>query len=328
MPSLLQKIGWQLKRVLPRPVFRVVRDAGLFALSKKKALNRRHMQRIDRAALVHDLRRAGVTEGDVIFVHSALSRIGDVEGGAETVVDALMETVGVAGTIVMPAFTSAEDFILESKRGAILDLRTSASRTGKITEALRQRPNVYRSSHPFSSCIAWGHYAEYITADHAADARIWHERSPLARVLELQGTIVGLGTDVGTVTLYHCAEDLWGSFPFRTYGEKFIARYIDSTGTLVARCVLRYDPHVSQFRIDQPFGDWIRELFRTYLTRVGVLVPFSFGCAPAWTMDANALFEEVKSLASAGVTIYSRPSEEVARIMESRQVTVRRAGII
>ena len=42
--------------------------------------------------------------------------------------------------------------------------------------------------------------------------------SPLGRVLEADGYIMGLGTDLGPVTFYHVLEDLCGdSFPFPVY---------------------------------------------------------------------------------------------------------------
>ena len=45
---------------------------------------------ITRAQLVADLRRLGLKSGMDVMVHSSLSKVGPVEGGAETVVDALL----------------------------------------------------------------------------------------------------------------------------------------------------------------------------------------------------------------------------------------------
>jgi aminoglycoside N3'-acetyltransferase len=47
---------------------------------------------------------------------------------------------------------------------------------------------------------AIGHEAEYLTEAHAMSPSIWHEKSPLARVLELDGKIIGLGSNLGNVT--------------------------------------------------------------------------------------------------------------------------------
>jgi len=56
--------------------------------------------------LVRDLKRLGVREGITMIVHSSLSSLGWVCGGAVTVIQALMETVTEEGTIVMPTQTT------------------------------------------------------------------------------------------------------------------------------------------------------------------------------------------------------------------------------
>jgi len=55
-----------------------------------------------RQSLVADLRALGLSAGDVVIVHSSLSALGWVVGGAQTVVEALLKAVGPTGTIVMP----------------------------------------------------------------------------------------------------------------------------------------------------------------------------------------------------------------------------------
>ena len=47
--------------------------------------------------LVQDFHRLGVPGGGLVMVHSSLSSIGHVDGGAETVVDALLEALGPTG---------------------------------------------------------------------------------------------------------------------------------------------------------------------------------------------------------------------------------------
>ena len=48
------------------------------------------------------LRELGIRRGDRMFVHSSLSAFGHVNGGAEAVVDALLETVAPGGTVAVP----------------------------------------------------------------------------------------------------------------------------------------------------------------------------------------------------------------------------------
>src|SRR5438445_7962273 len=96
--------------------------------------------RVTRADLVAGLRAIGIEPGGIIQVHSSLSRLGYVEGGAETVVDALLEVVGPEGTVMVPTFNHGA--------AEIYDTATTPSVNGAVTEALRRRPEARRSLHP------------------------------------------------------------------------------------------------------------------------------------------------------------------------------------
>lgn len=52
--------------------------------------------------IVQKLRKVGLEKGDAVMVHTSLKRMGYVCGGAQTVIEALMEVVGENGTIMMP----------------------------------------------------------------------------------------------------------------------------------------------------------------------------------------------------------------------------------
>ncbi|CAM5394008.1 aminoglycoside phosphotransferase [Bacillus safensis FO-36b] [Bacillus safensis subsp. safensis] len=52
-----------------------------------------------------DLVQLGVKKGMILCVHSSLSSIGWVNGGAVAVIQALMETLTEEGTLIMPAQT-------------------------------------------------------------------------------------------------------------------------------------------------------------------------------------------------------------------------------
>lgn len=52
--------------------------------------------------IVQKLREVDLEKGDAVMVHTSLKRMGYVCGGAQTVIEALMEVVGENGTIMMP----------------------------------------------------------------------------------------------------------------------------------------------------------------------------------------------------------------------------------
>ena len=265
---------------------------------------------IDGERLAADLRRAGICPGDLIFVHSSLSKLGNIIGGPAVVVAALQDAVTESGTLVMPSYGSAADVFDAMRRNEITDLRKARSLTGAITEAFRQQSGVVRSSHPFSSVCAWGRHAEFITAGHHLDPRICHSNSPLARVHEMGGKVVGMGVTLGPVSFYHVVEDTWPQFPIDPYvtpGE--VLTYIDGLGKEVTREVRHYADKWRQVRIDGDGGLWIREVFTRHFVGVGALGRCRVGEADSWTIEARRFYDEVKALAERGLTIYTTPEE-------------------
>jgi hypothetical protein len=58
-----------------------------------------------KASIASDLQHLGVRGGQLLMVHSSLSSIGYVLGGAQAVVRALIDVLGPDGTLTMPAFS-------------------------------------------------------------------------------------------------------------------------------------------------------------------------------------------------------------------------------
>ena len=59
-----------------------------------------------RSSLAADFRSLGVNPGSILLVHSSLSSLGFVCGGAEAVVLALLDVLGEKGTLVVPTHSS------------------------------------------------------------------------------------------------------------------------------------------------------------------------------------------------------------------------------
>ena len=57
---------------------------------------------VTRPQLANDLRTLGLQAGDEILVHSSLSRLGWVVGGAQAVVLALLDVLTEEGTLMVP----------------------------------------------------------------------------------------------------------------------------------------------------------------------------------------------------------------------------------
>jgi aminoglycoside 3-N-acetyltransferase len=118
---------------------------------------------VTRTDLVKGFRELGATAGEILMAHSSLSSFGWVEGGAETVIEALLEAVGPTGTVVLPTLCQRDI----ERRFETWDIATSVSDVGRITEVFRVRPDTVRSDHPTHSVAAMGPQAEAITSGHA-----------------------------------------------------------------------------------------------------------------------------------------------------------------
>ncbi|MGG0188483.1 aminoglycoside N(3)-acetyltransferase [Bacillus rhizoplanae] len=170
--------------------------------------------------IANDLQKLGVTEGMTVIVHSSLSSIGWVSGGALAVVEALMEVVTEEGTIIMPTQTSdlsdpknwQRPPVPESWWEIIRDNvppfhpETTPTRSmGKVVECFRTYPNTKRSNHPLHSFAAWGKNAEQITENHKLSPS-FGEQSPLQKMYDLDGYILLIGVDHDSNTSLHLSE--------------------------------------------------------------------------------------------------------------------------
>jgi len=178
--------------------------------------------------IVAGLKELGLRSGDTVVVHSSLSSFGRVEGGADTVVDAILEVLGAEGTLVVPTFNFEP---------GVFDPKTTPSIVGKITEAVRLRPNAIRSLHPTHSVAAIGPLAEAITEGHE-NVDPFGRGSALFKVLQVHGKILQLGTTHTTNSMVHVAEEIVG-VPYldrqrlvgiRTAQGKVIRRWIRRPG--------------------------------------------------------------------------------------------------
>lgn len=178
--------------------------------------------------LVDALRLIGLTPGAVVLVHSSLSRLGQVKGGAGTVVDALLEAVGQDGTVLFPTLTGTEQD--GPAQPPVMDVRRTPCWTGAIPEAARQRPDAVRSWHPTHSVTALGADADRWTAGHEQSATPCDEESPYHRLIQEDGLILLLGgvTQQSNTTL-HCLEELAG-VPYHLQPDVTVGAVVDEAG--------------------------------------------------------------------------------------------------
>jgi aminoglycoside 3-N-acetyltransferase len=172
------------------------------------------------SSLSEEFSRLGVKSGMTLLVHSSLSSLGWVCGGAAAVILALENVLGEEGTLVMPTHSTdlsdptnwqhppvPESWwqkILDETPAFMPDL-TPTKQMGAIPESFRKQNSTLRSYHPQVSFAARGKNAKFVTANHGL-AYSLGEGSPLARVYDLNGFVLLLGVGHSNNTSIHQAE--------------------------------------------------------------------------------------------------------------------------
>jgi aminoglycoside 3-N-acetyltransferase len=187
-------------------------------MGEKHAVEKNHINTID--SIAADLQKLGVKEGMNVIVHSSLSSLGWVCGGAVAVIEALMEVVTKDGMIVMATqsahLSDPENWMAppvpkdwwETIRETMpaYDPKTTPTRgVGAVPELFRTYPNVERSAHPALSFAAWGNRKEAILHPHPINDGLG-ESSPLGRMIEKDFYVLLIGVGHDSNTSFHLAE--------------------------------------------------------------------------------------------------------------------------
>lgn len=154
----------------------------------------------------------GVKQGDVVLVHSSFKSLGEVSGGAETVVQGFFDVIGDEGTLVFPTFTQKN--YLKAYETWHID---KESDTGYLTNYFRKREGSIRSDQATHSVAAGGKLAAYLTKTHGhthkrfgnAGDTPFSADSPWQKMYELDAKIVLLGVSPLYITFRHFAEYMY-----------------------------------------------------------------------------------------------------------------------
>ncbi len=166
------------------------------------------------------LAAVGVERGQTLMVHASLSSLGFVCGGAQVVIEALLEAVGSEGTVMMPAqswknldpstgvhWEEPESWwpLIRENWPAYDKAITPTNTMGAVAEMFRKWPGALRSDHPARSVAAWGKYAEYLTSGHGL-SNIFGDGSPIGKLYELDARVLLIGVGYDKNTSLHLAD--------------------------------------------------------------------------------------------------------------------------
>ena len=133
---------------------------------------------MNKEQLIKQLKAIGIKEGMDLMVHSSLKRVGYVDGGPDTIIDALLEILGPDGTLMMSTVSGSV-----TPKQPVYHSDHTPSSVGYLSNVFRKRDNVIRSLHPVHSIAAFGPKAEFYTKGHLQANTPWSPDSPYGKLM-------------------------------------------------------------------------------------------------------------------------------------------------
>jgi aminoglycoside 3-N-acetyltransferase len=296
-----------LLRRLPQPIrdrLRALRKR--YRSTRYRARERLQPTRLPGREIEAALREAGLGEGDTVFFQAGMAVFGTIEGGPQTVIDALRRVVGDGALIAMPAFPLTGPALEHLRRHPVFDARSDPSRMGAVSERFRLTPGVRRSVHPTHSISAEGPGAEAIVAGHETAETPFGEGTPFVALRHRGAKQVFFGSGVRAITMYHSFEVVREPpFPIDVFWpERISVRCFGMTGEEIEMTTLVHDtPRLGPGRIDvdpRLEAEVRQQLIAGGMRRV------TLGRGEILCQPIAEMFETFERMLGEGMTIYDR----------------------
>jgi aminoglycoside 3-N-acetyltransferase len=184
--------------------------------------------------LVNCISAIGVKPDDTLLVHSSMKSIGEVEGGADTVLDAFIEYMK-PGLLIFPTHTWAQ----MNDEYCVYNPITEPSCVGILSNLFLKRPGVVRSWHPTHSVAALGKEAEsYIIGEEQCDTPCPREGC-WGKLYDRKAKILFLGCSLRSNTFLHGVEE-WNCIPMRLSDKYQYLKIITLKGREIDRPLYRH----------------------------------------------------------------------------------------
>jgi aminoglycoside 3-N-acetyltransferase len=244
------------------------------------------------------LQKLGIGSGATLLVHSSYDAFTGFSGKPTDVIAVLQSVVGTTGSVMMPTLPFTSTAVAYARSNPVFDVRRTPSRMGLISELFRRSAGVVRSVHPTHPVAVAGERAEQLVEGHFQADTPCGKGSPFARLLDVSGKILLLGTDIGVLTFYHTVEELLEkklpASPFTT--EIFSLQSRDYSGNLVTTRTRLFDPGMSRRR---NLGKLVPELRQARAWReAGV------GNLKMVLLDAQSVLAAAENMADRGTYCY------------------------
>jgi aminoglycoside 3-N-acetyltransferase len=284
---------------LKKIVFKLIPIKTFVSLRK---LYRSALKIIHKPLSEHDFRNIlinniGVHKGSVVFIHSSMDAL-NINFTVYRLLEILLETAGEDGTLVFPAwhFTyRAEEYL---NKGLTFDVMRSPSVLGLLSELARRHPDAIRSIHPINSIVAIGRHAQEIVGQHGQSIYPSDEVSPLYKMMNFDGLIIGIGVDTNFLSFVHCPEDvLKEQFPIKTrLDQVFDAKVKLKDGSIKIIRTLAAHRQIKNMDITSFMNRYIKK---------SVCRNFRFRGNRFYVAHSRELFDSIIALSKENKTIYT-----------------------
>ncbi|MGD2158122.1 MAG: AAC(3) family N-acetyltransferase [Anaerolineales bacterium] len=228
--------------------------------------------------LLAGFRSVELTPSKVLMIHSSYKALGGVDGGAERLIDALLDFVGPEGTLLFPNFN-----FQSWTESHYFDIRETPSKMGIIGELARLRDKAVRTPHPIYSFAVLGkRKMDFAVCD---DMEAYGPNSVFALFHELNGTIVSIGLHWNsTFSMHHYVEYRTGCDYRRI--KRFAGIYVDYEGIPQIKTYTMFVR--KNFRIITDIVEGMDELLES-----GVIRETRVGDAKVHYASANDFFDHM-----------------------------------
>ena len=236
--------------------------------------------------LLRHLETMGIMPDDTVLIHSSMKAIGEVLGGADTVLDALMEYLS-EGLLILPTHTWATmDDIFN-----VFDPAAEPACVGILPNLFRKRAGVLRSLHPTHSVAVYGKDGKSFIEGEERQTTPCGPGSCYDRLRERNGKILLIGVGHGRNTFIHFVEELL-NVPERLSETPALFKIVMPDKQIKPVFVHRHEnpntDHISEAytKLEQAFYD------RNETKKA------TFGDAPCILCDANGVYHVTKDILS------------------------------
>ena len=177
--------------------------------------------------LIRQIREMGISSTDTVLVHTSLRAVGEMEGGADGLIDAFLEVLS-EGLFLVPTHT----WKTVNQPPHVYDVNSTPSCIGTLPNVAAFRKDGIRSLHPTHSIWGSGKNAEaFLRGEEnaqtpAAPGGAW------SRLAETKAKILLIGVGLDKNTFIHAVEEM-AEIPDRLQQEPYQVTILDESGRVI-----------------------------------------------------------------------------------------------